>query len=194
MTKALGAADVHPIGGAPGIDADIDVDIDIEAAGWGAVLGDDFEGAVSAVVQAALRDGGLTRAAEVGIRFTDDATVRQLNRDYRGRDKATNVLSFALSEAGEASESAEPGSPPLMLGDLVLGLETVLVESEGQQKAPSDHTYHLLIHGALHLMGYDHQTKAEADRMESLETRLCARFGIADPYADPPPAVPNSGT
>lgn len=184
-----GQQGAQPIGG-----PDIDIDIAIEAAGWDAVLEDESTGGVSAILCAALKAAGLVRAAELGVRFTDDAEVRALNRDYRGHDKATNVLSFALSDGEAARSVAEIDEPALLLGDLVLGLETVLAESEGQQKTPRDHTYHLLIHGALHLMGYGHQTEAEADRMESLETQLCARFGIADPYGDQDPAVPNSGT
>jgi len=172
------------------------VDIEVEDTGWNAVLGSGGPEAAIAVVRATLAAAGLARSAELGIRFSDDSTVRALNRDYRGRDAPTNVLSFALWEGGETgpAEPAAPGEPALLLGDLVMGLQTVLAEAEAQKKLTRDHTYHLLIHGSLHLMGYDHQSEADAERMESLETRLCARFGIPDPYADEEPAVPNSGT
>lgn len=175
---------------------DAAVDIEVEEPGWNAVLGSSGPEAAIAVVRVTLAAAGLARPAELGIRFSDDATVRALNRDYRGRDAPTNVLSFALWEGEDAhpAEPDAPGEPALLLGDLVLGLQTVLAEAEAQEKSPRDHTYHLLIHGALHLMGHDHQSEADAERMESLETRLCARFGIPDPYADGEPAVPNSGT
>lgn len=175
---------------------DIDFDVAVEAEGWDAVLGDSGAAGAKAAVREALDAAGLARPVELGIRFSDDAGVRDLNRAYRGRDAPTNVLSFALWEGGDADPRAPaaPEEPPLLLGDLVLALQTVLTEAKEQQKTPRDHTYHLLIHGALHLMGYDHQSEAEAERMESLETRLCGLFGIADPYTDPGSAVPNSGT
>lgn len=174
---------------------EIDCDVTVEDAAWHALLGESLAD-VQAPVCEALHAAGLARPVELGIRFAGDKAVRDLNRTYRGRDAPTNVLSFALWEEGEADprRPARPGEPPLLLGDLVLGLETVLAEAKGQQKSPRDHTYHLLIHGALHLMGFDHQSEAEAERMESLEARLCTLFDISDPYADSGPAVPNSGT
>jgi len=113
--------------------------------------------------------------------LADDATVRALNRDYRGADKPTNVLAFA---ALEGETPAIPGEP-VELGDVVVALETVLAEAQAQGKAPADHLAHLTVHGTLHLLGYDHQDDGEAEAMEGLEVRVLAGLGVADPYAAP---------
>jgi len=118
--------------------------------------------------------------AELSVVLADDALVQQLNRDYRGKDKPTNVLSFALTEAEEPEP--EEGMP-VLLGDVILAFETVRREAAEQSKSPDDHLTHLVVHGVLHLLGYDHETDDEAEEMEALETRLLASFGIADPYA-----------
>ena len=107
--------------------------------------------------------------AEISLALADDAAVRVLNRDYRGKDKPTNVLSF------------ESGERPF-LGDVVLALETVLAEAEDQGKPAADHFTHLVVHGVLHLLGHDHETRAEARRMESLEVAVLAGLGVPDPY------------
>ena len=117
-------------------------------------------------------------ASEVSVMLADDGTVRELNRRYRRRDAATNVLSFALGG------SAPPGGSPV-LGDVVLAFETVRDEARGQNKSTADHLRHLLVHGALHLLGYDHERSAEAEAMERLETDILADLGIRDPYDTP---------
>lgn len=119
--------------------------------------------------------------SEVSLVLADDATVRQLNRDYRGKDKPTNVLSFAEADA------EFPATPdmPAHLGDVVLALETVLAEAGAQAKTPADHLAHLAVHGLLHLLDYDHERgDDEARTMEALEVAILADLGIADPYAD----------
>ena len=113
--------------------------------------------------------------SEVSLLFTDDAQVRELNRDYRQQDKPTNVLSFAAQEGG--------GPATLMLGDMVLARQTIEREAGEQDKSRDDHLTHLILHGFLHLLGYDHETDEEAEIMEDLETRILAKLGIADPYA-----------
>jgi probable rRNA maturation factor len=144
----------------------------------------DPEGLGAACVRGvfALAEGLPAGAAELGITFADDAEVRRLNRDWRGQDRPTNVLSFALAE-GEAT----PGPGPRMLGDVVLALQTVEAEAEAEGKRVADHAAHLVVHGILHLLGYDHSSEADALRMEGLEARILASFGIADPYAPAPP-------
>jgi probable rRNA maturation factor len=113
--------------------------------------------------------------AEVSLVFTDDAHVRRLNRAYRGKDSATNVLSFPAP----ANNSAF--GPPL--GDIALAAETVRREASAEGVTLGEHISHLLVHGFLHLVGYDHENEAEAAVMEGLETAILARLGIADPYA-----------
>lgn len=118
--------------------------------------------------------------------LADDRLVRSLNREYRGRDTATNVLSFAGLDG-----PAEPGTPRL-LGDVVLARETVVREACEQGKTPADHLAHLVVHGVLHLLGYDHQTTTQAETMEDLERAVLAGLGVADPYLSPEPAGPSS--
>lgn len=122
---------------------------------------------------------GLDKRAEseLSLVFTDDAQIRTLNAGYRGKDKPTNVLSFPAFPA-------KRGAPlPPMLGDVVLASETIRREAALEGKPLDHHIAHLIIHGFLHLIGYDHETDAEADEMESLERRALALLAIPDPYA-----------
>ncbi len=132
---------------------------------------------------------GVIRAgeAEVGLVLADDATLGRLNRRYRGVEGPTNVLSFATSEGatseGATSEGAAPeSSGPLLLGDVVLAYETIRREAEEQGKRFSDHLCHLVVHGVLHLLGYEHESEAQAAAMERLEIAALAGLGVADPY------------
>ena len=122
--------------------------------------------------------------AEVGVLLADDATVRRLNADHRGEDHATNVLSFPTFEhvLEDAPGHLPPG--PVPLGDVVLALGTVRAEAAAQRKRFLDHVSHLLVHGCLHLLGYDHQTAEDAARMEGLERAILQHLGISDPYAE----------
>jgi probable rRNA maturation factor len=122
---------------------------------------------------------------EVSITLADDAEQRRLNRDYRGQDKATNVLAFPIWQPGMRS----PPQVPLLLGDVVLAYESVAREAAEQGKPLADHLRHLIVHGVLHLLGHDHQTPSEAARMESLETAILAGLGVPDPYRDPMSSV-----
>jgi probable rRNA maturation factor len=115
--------------------------------------------------------------ASVSICLSDDARVRELNARWRGMDRPTNVLSFPAARAGGLGEAP-------VLGDIALAYETMTREAEASGVAPADHYRHLVAHGFLHLMGYDHQTDDEAGCMEALEMRILARLGVADPYAD----------
>jgi probable rRNA maturation factor len=145
-----------------------EIDIDIASAQWRAAI-PGIEELCRATVTAAL-DGH--RSAEVSLLLTDDAAVQVLNRDWRGMDKPTNVLSFP----------APPGAPAL-LGDVALAFETVAREAAEQGKSIENHTRHLLVHGVLHLVGYDHAQDGEAERMEGRERQILAGLGVPDPYA-----------
>ncbi len=123
-------------------------------------------------------------AVEVCLVLADDATVRDLNRAYRGLDRPTNVLSFAGLDADQA-----PGAPRL-LGDVVIALETARRESAEVGRSLTDHFSHLVVHGMLHLLGHDHATESEAQQMEDLEARVLGRLGIADPRAGRGEPVP----
>jgi probable rRNA maturation factor len=116
-------------------------------------------------------------ASELGVIFSDDGRVRALNAAWRGKDMATNVLSFPASGRGRG----EP-LPPL-LGDIVLAFETVAAEAKLEGRPLEHHIAHLVLHGLLHLLGHDHVNEAEAEKMELLERRALARLAIPDPYA-----------
>lgn len=124
------------------------------------------------------------RRRELGVTLTDDATVRTLNRDWRGQDKPTNVLSFPAADDGPAGLPAEL---PRLLGDVVLAYGVCAAEAAAQGKALADHLSHLVVHGVLHLAGHDHEVETEAARMEALETAILAGLGIADPYGERAP-------
>ncbi|MET0226064.1 MAG: rRNA maturation RNase YbeY [Dokdonella sp.] len=113
---------------------------------------------------------------ELNILIVGSAAGHRYNREFRGRDYATNVLSFPYEAA--------PGEHPGLLGDLVICAPVVLREAREQDKPGRDHFAHLTIHGVLHLLGYDHETDADAERMEALERAVLTSLGIADPYAE----------
>jgi len=125
-------------------------------------------------VEAALKGARRRKATEVAIRIVDADEGQALNLQYRGRDYATNVLSFPAD--------LPPGLNLPLIGDLVICAPVVAREASEQGKKAQDHWAHMTIHGTLHLLGYDHIVDAEAEAMEALETRILAGLGIADPY------------
>lgn len=121
------------------------------------------------------------KPTELSLVFTDDASIREINAEWREKDKPTNVLSFP-------AYPLEPGGMPgPMLGDIVIARETVEREALDLEKSFEDHLTHLLVHGFLHLFGYDHMDAEEAEEMEGLETRILAKLGLSDPYAGQEP-------
>lgn len=161
----------------PGIEILVEADDD----GWGTVLPVDADAEIRACVEAAAYRAGLARetVTELGVRLSTDAEVKSLNRAWREKDKATNILSFPVVPlaAGDA-----PG--PLM-GDLVLARETLEREAIAEGKAVLDHFRHLVVHGTLHLLGHDHEDDESGDAMEALEILALADLGVADPYGEP---------
>ena len=147
------------------------IDVIVEAEAWTA---HDAEDIVRRAIEAAAAFEG--RPGEVAVMLTDDATIQQLNAQWRGMDKPTNVLSFPAGDVAAVQDSH--------LGDIAIAYETVAREAEAEDKTFSDHLAHLAIHGYLHLIGFDHETDDEAFRMESLETRILSSLAIANPYAD----------
>jgi probable rRNA maturation factor len=154
----------------------IELDIMTEAGAWSRLEGAE-DLAQRAAEAAAAVAGEAEEAFEVSVMLTDDAHIQELNRTWRGKDKPTNVLSFPAPE--------QPGAEgPRHLGDIALAYETLVRESEEESKALADHFAHLIVHGILHLLGYDHEDEAEAEIMEALEVKALATLGIADPYRD----------
>jgi probable rRNA maturation factor len=126
------------------------------------------------IVAAGSESRGPSEGGAVSLCLADDATLRSLNMRWRGIDKPTNVLSFPSAPfLGETTA----------LGDIALAYETLAREAVDLGVPLADHYRHLLVHGFLHLIGYDHETDTEAERMEALETKILARLGAADPYA-----------
>lgn len=167
-----------------------DIAVTVEAPAWRNVvrgLGTEIATVVEHAARAVLASPGARdalssplRACEVSVVLADDATVEALNRKYRGSDRPTNVLAFAALEGSGPAPAAEA---PLLLGDVVLAYETVAAEARTQGKPLGDHVAHLVVHGILHLLGYDHRAPAEAASMEAVEVAILAGLGIADPYA-----------
>ncbi|GLK71933.1 rRNA maturation RNase YbeY [Ancylobacter dichloromethanicus] len=164
----------------------IEVDVLVEADRWSTL-----PGAVDLVAQAvrAACAGALTEyeididGAEIAVKLTDDDAIRALNRDWRGKDSATNVLSFPTPDVARAG-----GDPHL--GDIAIAYETLAREAEAEGKPLADHLAHLAVHGTLHLLGYDHEAVDDAEEMEAMERRVLAGLAIPDPYAETEPVHP----
>jgi probable rRNA maturation factor len=153
------------------------VDIIVDDDGWRAI--DDLESltrrAALAALAAALDEAGASEADdELSVLLTDDAAMQRLNQKFRGLDKPTNVLSFPPPDFAEES----------LLGDISVSWQTVARESEAEGKSVADHYAHMIVHGVLHLIGYDHETDDEAEEMEEIERAALERLGVADPYRD----------
>lgn len=152
----------------------IDIAVIINDEAWPENLEARAEEAVRAAVK--LAKPKVKGAAELSIVLTNDAEQQELNRQWRGKDSSTNVLSFP---------QIEPFGPVVgLLGDITLARETLEREAAEQGTSFADHFTHLVVHGFLHILGYDHLTDAEALQMESLETQILASLGVEDPYAD----------
>ena len=160
------------------------IDIDIEnwpAPGtqWG-----EWESLVEQVATAAHQSEALLACERlvVSILFTGDEEVHALNREWRNRDKPTNVLSFPMLERAELAELGEEG-PPVMLGDIALAYETCAREALDKGVPLEHHAAHLIVHGLLHLAGHDHvESDTQAEAMEALEIAILAKLAIPDPY------------
>lgn len=151
----------------------LDIETRIDCASWSRLAG--LDSLIAGSLQASLDESGngLREGAVVSLLFCDDARIRDLNRQFRGQDKPTNVLSF-------------PGPEPLetarFLGDIAIAFETVAREAQEQGKSLEQHCRHMIVHGFMHLLGYDHEVDEEAEAMEAMEIRVLQRMGVDDPY------------
>lgn len=152
------------------------VAIEVEDEAWGTVPGleDLAQDAVAAVLSIAAPQD---IPCDVAVLFTDDASIAEINAAWRGMDKPTNVLSFPTPD-----DMPVPDGEARPLGDIVLAHGVISREAAEQAKTLRDHTAHLIVHGTLHLLGYDHESDDEAEEMETLETRILKDLGISDPY------------
>jgi probable rRNA maturation factor len=153
-----------------------------DALDWDARAGAAAAAALALTPYASLADAA--PLVEIAVRFTDDAEVHTLNRDFRGKDKPTNVLSFPQVQDDLLQGLANSDDGEILLGDIVLARETCVREAEEKGISITDHATHLIVHGTLHLVGYDHVDDAAAAAMEALEVKALASLGIANPYAD----------
>jgi probable rRNA maturation factor len=164
------------------------VDVLISAAAWSRALP-----SAAAVCRKAARAawaGGApaalkrrAAATELSVVLATDAAIRKLNATYRGKDKPTNVLSFPAGDGN--APAAHVGAPgEVILGDVVVAYGTVAKEANESGKPLKDHLSHMVVHGVLHLLGYDHEAAPDAETMESLETKILSELGVPDPYSD----------
>jgi probable rRNA maturation factor len=170
------------------------VDCLIEDHRWEQV---DLEALAETACAAALEGIGLDPAAfEISLLGCSDARIADLNADFRGKPKPTNVLSWPSEERGAARPGDRPKAPrrdpmgPTELGDIAIAWETCMREAQAGGRTTADHVTHLLVHGTLHLLGYDHETDPDAALMEGLETEILGKMGVADPYATEATAAP----
>lgn len=167
---------------------ELDIQISVEDGGWPdeAVLAALASRVLDAAAEFLVREEDQPfpkMAPELSLVFTNDDSIQEINAEWRDQDKPTNVLSFPAFPL-------EPGGMPgPMLGDIVVARETVEREAVDLDKTFDDHLTHLLVHGFLHLFGYDHMEKDEAEEMEALETRILAGLGLSDPYAGQDPLI-----
>ncbi len=156
---------------------------DWPAADWAVLAEAAVRAALAAAPYAPIADGAVN--VEVGIRLSDDGEVQALNRQYRGKDKPTNVLSFPLVPPDLIDSLGNTDDGEVLLGDIVLAFETCRAEAAEKAWPLAAYLQHLIVHGLLHLLGFDHeQGDAAAAHMEALETAACAALGLADPYAE----------
>jgi probable rRNA maturation factor len=151
------------------------IDISVESEGWSKIP--DLEACVRRAAEAALSDNDAP-PSEISVVLSDDEHIRELNKHHRGMDKPTNVLSFP------AARMKTPAGALRILGDVVLAFETVEREATEEAKPIENHLSHLVVHGVLHLLGYDHEDDEEAEMMEARERQILAKLGIPDPYAE----------
>lgn len=155
-------------------DSRLSIDLRVEAGDWSGAV-DDIEPLSWRALEAAAAATGAT--GEVSILFTDDAEMRALNAQWRGKDKPTDVLSFP-------SDGPDIPGEPAFLGDIAIGLETTRLDAETMGRPLKAHVSHLLVHGFLHLLGHDHIEDEDAAVMEPLEVSILAGLGWPDPYQD----------
>ncbi len=153
------------------------IDITTEFAAWSKIP--DLESRIKTAAQVATfgHEQEFKNRAELSILLTSDEAIRQLNSNFRGQDKPTNVLSFT------GDKDRDPTVPTFLLGDVVLAYQTIAGEAEQQGKSFDNHVSHLIVHGVLHLLGYDHENDQTAQEMELVEIKILKGIGVENPYS-----------
>jgi probable rRNA maturation factor len=155
------------------------IDVTVDCSHWDVALPDAVKQAKDAC-EAAFRNAGAyigCQAAEVSVVLANDVLVKSLNCEYRNSDEPTNVLSFPT-----AIKETPHVDIPILLGDIIVAYETIVNEANIEGKSLRDHFYHLIVHGMLHLLGFDHQVSADADIMEAIEVDVLQKINIENPY------------
>jgi probable rRNA maturation factor len=154
----------------------LEIDVTVTCPDWPGAIAGSLDDWTRSVVEAALTAARATidGPAEISLLFCDDAQIKGLNKDWRDQDKPTNVLAFPAA--------VEPRSPIRLLGDVALSFGTASDEARSEGKSLDRHAAHLVVHGVLHLLGYDHETDAQAEEMETCERIALACLGLPDPY------------
>jgi probable rRNA maturation factor len=163
--------------------------LEIEAVAWSRIKGLETRlGAATELALASLPETLIPAAAraEIAVLLTTDRQVQRLNREYRGVDKPTNVLSFPFYSRRELVKLGKDEKSEIHAGDIAIAFAYTSAEAKRESKIMLDHVTHLMIHGILHLFGYDHDTPSKAARMEKLEREIMASMGLPDPYAEQP--------
>lgn len=158
---------------------DIEVDILIEAGDWRGSVPMAPDVVQAAACAALVAETTPLSAMELSVLLTDDTAIAELNTQWRGKTGPTNVLSFPA----DAEAELRPADAPVLLGDIAIALETLMAEAQDAGIAPEDHLRHLIVHGVLHLRGYDHENDVDAERMEGHEIDILRTLGVSDPYA-----------
>ena len=160
--------------------SDVQVSIQKAAPGWKAIPGVQARVRKAARRAVAMAGVPVMAGAEIAVLLADDARIRAVNQQWRAKDKPTNVLSFPGAPTNRISQAP-------FLGDIILAFETTEAEAVTEEKPLGHHMMHLVVHGVLHLLGYDHMTPGEAERMETLESAILASLDIPDPYSGSDP-------
>ena len=156
----------------------------VDAADWTAAI-DNLEKRCASIVSASLELGAKTawlRQGEVSVLLGNDQQIRDLNATYRQKDRPTNVLSFPNFDLEQGNATSQPPPGPVLLGDIAMSFERLKAEAPERGKPLLDHFAHLLVHGTLHLLGYDHEDESAASVMEGMEATVLSSLGMARPY------------
>jgi probable rRNA maturation factor len=169
----------------PDPELSVDIVVILDKPCWERSIAE-WEALIEPAIFETLRQSLWAQPAEINILLTDDAKIQELNKEYRGIDKPTNVLSFPSFEPEEifSLKVENDSSEPMVLGDIALAYETIQKESLSQNKPFDHHLIHLAIHGVLHLLGFDHEKDEDATVMESLEVKILSSLKISNPYQE----------
>lgn len=164
-------------------DSNVDVLIDIDDERWNEwYAADQWHILIHKIITQVINNLALKAKIEVSVLLTNNHEIQILNKQYRDKDKPTNVLSFPNLSYDEIRRMPTNSPYAIMLGDLALAFETILTEAQEEKKVFLNHFYHLVVHGMLHLLGYDHETDAEAELMQTKEIEILKTLDITDPY------------